>query len=90
MDTSTINIVCTLGGFLLGILGYSRLKNKDAEGDGYIKAKLESISNGVDSVRVDMKAQDKKFEGVFDRLARVEESSKQAHKRIDNIEKEGA
>ncbi len=87
MDATTIGIVCTILGCLVGIQGYSRLKNKDAEADGFTKAKLESIANGVDSIRVDIKTQGEKINGINERLIRVEESTKSAHHRINDIEK---
>lgn len=43
---------------------------------------------GVDSIRIDMKANDKRLEKLSEQVIRVEESAKSAHKRIDKIDKE--
>ncbi|EKQ56253.1 MULTISPECIES: hypothetical protein [unclassified Clostridium] len=86
MDATTIGIICTVLGCIIGILGYNRVMNKDAEADGFTKAKLESIANGVDSIRVDIKTQGEKITSVNERLIRVEESTKSAHKRLDEFE----
>ncbi|MBJ8205883.1 hypothetical protein JDS91_32425, partial [Bacillus cereus] len=51
-------------------------------------AKLEYISKGVDDIRIDLKANEKQMIVLGERITRVEESAKQAHKRLDNVEKE--
>lgn len=89
MDVTTIGIVCTILGCVVGIQGYSRLKNKDAEADGFTKAKLESIANGVDSIRVDIKTQGEKINSINERLIRVEERSKSNQHRLDKIDGKG-
>lgn len=48
---------------------------------GYIKA-------GVDEIKAEQKEQRKTNEELITRLTRVEESAKQAHKRIDELKKE--
>ena len=53
-----------------------------------MKAKLEYISKGVDDIRIDQKASERQMVSFGERITRVEESSKQAHKRLDNLEKE--
>lgn len=51
----------------------------------------EQISNillwGVEDIRVDIKAQEKRHGELTERVAKVEEVAKSAHKRIDTIEK---
>ena len=54
-----------------------------------IETKLDNISNGVDNIRIDLRSNDKQVGALGERLTRVEESSKQAHKRLDNLDKGG-
>ena len=52
-----------------------------------ISVKLDGISHGIETIRVDLKAQEKRVSELSERLTRVEESSKQAHKRLDNLKR---
>lgn len=91
METISIGLACTLIGVLISYLTFQRNKDNsiraETKEDAYTKAKLDYISKGVDDIRLDIKAQDRKIADMNDRLIRVEESSKSAHKRIDDIEK---
>lgn len=93
MDATTISIICALGGFIVGVLGYKRNTTKDIKEEGNtqteLKMQLNYISRGVDDIKLDMKMQDKKINDVIERVAKVEESTKSAHHRLDNFEKEG-
>ncbi|MEB8733205.1 hypothetical protein P4G91_19410, partial [Bacillus cereus] len=53
-----------------------------------VKAELGYIRKGVDDIRIDLKASEKQMVALGERVTRVEESTKQAHKRLDTIEKE--
>jgi septal ring factor EnvC (AmiA/AmiB activator) len=85
-----ITVVCTVGAFILGYLAFKRERDKDvrneASDSAVIRTKLDNISSGVDSIRIDMKANEKRVSELSERVIRVEESSKQAHKRIDHLE----
>lgn len=54
-----------------------------------LKMQLNYISRGVDDIKLDMKAQDRRINEVIERVAKLEESTKSAHHRIDTFEKEG-
>jgi septal ring factor EnvC (AmiA/AmiB activator) len=88
-----IPILCAAGGLIIGYLAFRRDKDNDVRNDAsesaVIKTKLDNISSGVDSIRIDMKANEKRVSDLSERVIRVEESSKQAHKRIDKIENQG-
>ncbi len=87
-----VSILCTVLGFLIAFLTFSRNRDKDVRSDAsesaVIRTKLESISQGVDSIRIDFKANEKRVSELEKEVVRIGESSKQAHKRIDNFEKE--
>ncbi|MFI2130381.1 hypothetical protein ACH434_09970 [Lysinibacillus fusiformis] len=86
MDSQTvalIGILCTVLGAFIGVLTYNRNRDKDVKNDAsdsaVIRTKLENINAGVESIRIDIKAQEM-------RVIRVEESSKKAHKHLDKME----
>lgn len=95
MDTqfvAVIGLLCTLLGALIGFLSFTRNRDKDVRTDAsesaVIRTKLDAINNGVENIRIDIKANEKQVVALGERVTRVEESSKQAHKRLDNMEKE--
>lgn len=96
-----IGMLSTIFGMILGYLCYKQtIKSNERSEKFKIKeeAKEESttqtrfemqlsyISRGIDDIKLDFKAQEGKVSGMNDRLIRVEESTKSAHKRIDEIE----
>ncbi|MFJ8529626.1 hypothetical protein [Bacillus sp. NPDC094106] len=76
----------------ISYLGYSLNKTKTIRTDGQqsaeVKSELGYIRKGVDDIRIDLKASEKQMITLGERITRVEESTKQAHKRLDNLEKE--
>jgi septal ring factor EnvC (AmiA/AmiB activator) len=88
-----ITVGCTVGAFVIGYLTFKRERDKDVKSDAshsaVIQTKLENIDQGVRSIQIDLKANERKTNELSERLIRVEESSKQAHKRIDFIENKG-
>ena len=84
-----IGISCTIFGLVLGILGWRRTSNKDirtaAEDNGELRSDIKYIKGGIEDIKVDMRVRDKEIGALTERVTRVEESSKQAHKRIDEI-----
>ena len=93
MDSQTvalIGILCTILGAFIGVLTYNRNRDKDVKNDAsdsaVIRTKLDNINAGVESIRIDIKAQEMRVTGLSERVIRVEESSKQAHKRLDKME----
>lgn len=90
-----ITVLVGLTGTIIGIV-LSLWKNKrdgekslkeDTVQDTVVATKLDYISKGVDDIRLDIKAQDKRISDVVERLIKVEESTKSAHHRLDGIEK---
>ncbi|MGE8207694.1 hypothetical protein ACQKP0_24805 [Heyndrickxia sp. NPDC080065] len=58
----------------------------DAKESAEIKAQLDYIGKGVDDIRIDLRTNERQMAALGERVTRVEESSKQAHKRLDTIE----
>ena len=77
---------------LIGYQTYTLNKNKAIKSDGResaeVKAELGYIRRGVENIQIDLKANEKQISHLSERVTRVEESSKSAHRRLDNIEKE--
>lgn len=90
METISVALICTVLGVVIGYSNFQRGKKKDTKEEGKTEGatnlKLDYISKGVDDIRLDIKAQDRKIDDINVKLVRVEESTKQAHKRIDRME----
>ena len=82
-----IGIISALVGILIGLSSMSRNKNNDvradAEESAMIRSQLSNINNGIESIRIDIKANEKRLMDVSERVVRVEESVSSAHKRLD-------
>ncbi|MGG0939849.1 hypothetical protein ABHN11_27980 [Brevibacillus centrosporus] len=85
-----ISVVSVLSGIALGWMGRARTVRQDivqqASTDTNLKVDVEYIKRGVDDIRAEQRSQGKEIEKLAERVTRVEESAKQAHKRIDRIE----
>lgn len=96
MDTSNIALVVSaaaaLSGIILGWTGKSRTVRQDtaagASKDALLRADMDYIKRGVDDMRVEIRLQGQRSDALAERVTRVEESAKQAHLRIDRIDKE--
>lgn len=84
--------LAALSGIWLGWIGRNRTVRQDtvatAERDARLHAAVASIKHGVDELRVEQRLQGQRFDALTERITRVEESTKQAHKRIDRMEAE--
>lgn len=80
-----------IGGLVFGIISAVRNKKtddtKEAKEDGIILTELGYIKSGVDDIKHKQEEQDKYNIDTVRHLTVVEESVKQAHKRIDKLEK---
>ena len=86
----TVGIVGSLCGIYFGSKNSRRTDKTDnnAEGVKYgtMLSDIGYIKSGVDDIKQKQKEQDRQHLEVVTRLTAVEESSKQAHKRIDGLE----
>ena len=57
----------------------------DAESRAEIKVKLDLVLKGMDDMREELKSNRTTIADLTEQIARVEESAKQAHKRIDEL-----
>lgn len=84
---SSVGVVSTL---VLGWLGQNRLVRQavrnDAGLDAALRVDVEYIKRGVDDMRAEQRILSKSFEGLTERVARLEESVKAAHHRLDRVE----
>ena len=85
-----IGVIAAISGMALGWSARAREEKKSAKEDGAedaaLKADVGYIKRGVDDIRVDLRAQGQRVDGLTERVTRVEESAKQAHKRLDRLD----
>ena len=97
MDETKVSILCTVLsltfaalGYLIAYLTFQRNKKKDDTAEGQIKGGMASdigyIKAGIDDLKREIADQRRIVGEHGERVTRVEESTKQAHKRIDGIE----
>lgn len=90
MTTDILLMCITAFSGITAILTFFGNRRKDCQNEGkesgLIKADLQYIKTTLEDVKNDTRNINKHLDDHSDRLARVEESAKQAHKRIDNIE----
>ena len=87
MDWSMIiSAVAAISGMVLGWIGRSRTIREDAAEDGELRANVNYIRKGVEELKLEIKARGQQYEMLAERVTRVEESAKQAHKRLDSLE----
>lgn len=97
MQGTTVAVICSVTsivsavlGFLLSYFTFQRNKKKDDVAEGQTKGVMASdigyIKAGVDDLKRESAEQRKTVGELGERVTRVEESCKQAHKRIDKID----
>lgn len=67
---------------------YQKTINNDATREAISETKLDSISLGIENIRIDLRANERQLGVLSERVTRNEESVKQAHKRLDKISQE--
>lgn len=80
-----------VSGIVFAVASYKRsnkAENKDeGKSQGSILTELGYIKSGVDDIKRKQEKQDEQHIEVVQRLSAVEQSAKQAHHRIDKLEK---
>lgn len=92
METLSVvlSAIFGIGGIVFGIISAVRNKKtddtKEAKEDGIILTELGYIKSGVDDIKRKQEKQDTHNLDFVKHITVVEESAKQAHKRIDKLE----
>lgn len=85
-----ISIIGGIAGIVFGVITYARNRRQDntSEGqrNGEIMSELGYIKSGVDDVKRKQEKSDDTIMSFMKELTAVQESTKQAHKRIDGLE----
>ncbi len=93
MSQWQIGIFCTVSSliisFVFSLLTHRRNEKNDSlhagEGRGVLQSDVGYIKAGVDDLKRENRAVNLKIDSISERVTRIEESCKQAHKRIDEI-----
>lgn len=95
-QTTSVSLIVAAGSvsaIVFGYVGYSRGLKKDLYSAGTVRGALEAdityIKRRTDDVLLEQRDTNKSISTLTERVTRVEESSKSAHKRIDTIEEKG-
>ena len=87
---TVVSICGGIAGIVFGVLSRGRDVRKDNEEDGkqsgIVLTELGYIKSGVDDVKRRQEKQDEQSLQILRELTAVQESTKQAHRRIDGIE----
>lgn len=86
-----VGMVVGVGGMIIAALTLSRNKRtddmKEGKEDGMVLTELGYIKAGVDDLKRDGRDMRSEVQTLHDKMTRTEESCKQAHKRIDELQK---
>lgn len=92
MNSAFIGVLSAILGMVLGLFAAKRALQQDfkleGEREGGFLADLAYIKKRTDDVLLEQKDTNRNLSIITERLVRVEEISKSAHKRIDNLEQE--
>lgn len=94
---AAVSVTAGLTGIIFGFLqvcqrerDYRRLAARDAkaesEDSATLKSNVDYIKRRVDDVLLEQRDTNKRLGELSERVTRVEESAKQAHKRLDGLE----
>jgi hypothetical protein len=90
----TLMFICAILTFVVGYLAFSRNRDKDVKNDAsrnaIIETKLDNINHAVNSIVLDLKSSELRWNNTDKEVARIDESVKSAHKRIDKLENKEA
>lgn len=98
MDNVTIFTLIAAGGTICGVvfsyIGYRTGLKKDSYKEGEqtssLKTDIQYIKRLIEDVLLEQRRINDTLNSHSERITRVEESSKQAHKRIDRLEQKGS
>lgn len=79
---SVVSVGLSIASFFVGRMTASKADGKQ---DGVILTEIGYLKSGVDDIKRQITEEDKRHNELVERVSKVEESAKQAHKRIDGI-----
>lgn len=87
---AAISVISTLCAIVFGYIAFVRNRDKDnadeAKNDATVLTEIGYIKGGIDDIKAEQREQRKTNTEFVSRLTAVEESAKQAHKRLDTLE----
>lgn len=87
---TVLSVVASVCAIVFGYAAFARNRKKDeseaGKNSGVMLTELGYIKSNTDSIMRKQEKQDEQHIQVVERLTSVEQSTKQAHKRIDRIE----
>lgn len=90
--TTIVAMIAAVSGIILGWIGRTRSFKQEvaqeASGGAVLRTDMDYIKRGIDDVRLEQRSHGQRFDIMSERVTRIEESSKQAHKRLDRLEHE--
>ena len=90
--TAILSVVSTLCAIVFGYIAFVRNRDSDtkasAKTDATVLTEIGYIKANTDEIKAEQREQRKTNTELVTRLTAVEESAKQAHKRIDEINRE--
>ena len=84
-----VGFIGTVSGVVFGFVGYRQGVKKENVETGTLLSDIGYIKSGVDDLKRKQETSDDRHFALAERVTKVEESSKQAHKRIDESIKNG-
>lgn len=89
-----ISAAAAISGIALGWMGRARSNKREtvqeASSGAALRSDMDYIKRGVDDIRIDQRVQGQRLDALSVQAARLEESVKSAHHRIDEIKSRGA
>ena len=88
---TAISVISTLCAIVFGYAAFARNGKKDTEAeaknDATVLTEIGYIKGGIDDIKAEQREQRKTNTDLITRLTAIESSAKQAHHRIDRLEK---
>ena len=84
---TVLSVVSTVCAIVFGYAAFARNRKSDTENDATVLTEIVYIKANTDEIKAEQKEQRKTNTEFVTRLTAVEASAKQAHKRIDTLER---
>jgi len=84
-----LGLLATICAIVFGYAAFRRNQKRDSENEGSLKSDIGYIKAGIDDLKKQQEKSDERYVGLVCKVAEVESSTRQAHKRIDEHLAEG-